>query len=126
MFGDNYLVRLATIIISRKLFLFYDLIMPLMIDTVWAEAMLIIKISSLKNTVFNCRELAKVIVAEQFSSLYFFAAIIAAFFTVVDGFDALRVNDSIAWLGFASVFFRANSVIVLSALSQVPRLFHLL
>ena len=65
LFGDNYLVRLATIIISRKLFLFYDLIMPLMIDTVWAEAMLIIKISSLKNTVFNCRELAKVIVAEH-------------------------------------------------------------
>ena len=65
MFGDNYFVRLATIIISRKLFLFYDLAMPLMIDSVQVEAMLFIKISSLKNTVCNCRELAKVIVAEQ-------------------------------------------------------------
>lgn len=35
-------------IIFRKLFSFYDLIMLLMIDTVWTEAMLIIKISSLK------------------------------------------------------------------------------
>ena len=39
--------------------------MPLMIDSVRAEAMLIIKISSPKNTVCNCRQNAKVIVAEQ-------------------------------------------------------------
>lgn len=67
MFGDNYLVRLATIIISRKLFLFYDLTMPLMIDSVQAGAMLIIKISSTENTVCNCRQLAKVIVVEHLS-----------------------------------------------------------
>lgn len=39
--------------------------MPLMMDSVQAETILIIKISSLKNTVCNCRELAKVIVVKQ-------------------------------------------------------------
>ena len=58
------------------------------------------------------------------TTFHFFAAVDAAIFAVVLGFDALRVDDAVAGTGRSAVFFRRCRFKSSNAFSHTPFLFH--